>query len=165
MFENHTLKLAEEEKFQKHEESYSSVGLAFIPFVLGCFGSIGSQPVSFRYVLAFLELRQHDNIHVCAELALLSSADSSQVRALCFLQNSVRSSAALEKATVIWLSGAPSLPVQSYLQHRYCAWNRPGPADVLPQRGFLAHPSLPFHLPFLPSLSALFKLYSLLIWA
>ena len=58
--ENHTLTQAYGEKFRKHETNYAAVYLAFFPFVLGCFGGIGSQAARFLCTLAFLELRQYE---------------------------------------------------------------------------------------------------------
>ena len=60
VLENHTLTQAEDEKFRKHETNYAAVGLAFFPFVLGCFGGIGSQAARFLCTLAILKLRQRD---------------------------------------------------------------------------------------------------------
>ena len=122
-------------KFRKHENSYAAVNLAFFPFVLGCFGSIGSQAARFLCNLAFLELRQHDAISERAGLAPLSPPDESdhfQFRARCIWLASMRISAALAKATVMRLTGAPSLPSTTYLPQRFCASNCPGPADLLP---------------------------------
>ena len=129
VLENHTLAKAEDEKFSKHESSYAAVGYAFSPFVLGCFGGIGSQAARFLCTLAFLELRQHDALRERAGLAPLSPTDRSQFRARCFRQASTRISAALAKATVMRLTGAPSLPSPTY---RFRASNFPGPADLLP---------------------------------
>ena len=117
VLENHTLAKAEDEKFSKHESSYAAVGYAFFPFVLGCFGGIGSQAARFLCALAFLEIRQHDAISECAGLAPLSPADRSQFHALCFRQASTRISVALAKATVMRLTGALSLPSPTYLPH------------------------------------------------
>ena len=36
--------------------------MAFVPFVLGCFGDFGAETARFLYVLAFLELRQNDDM-------------------------------------------------------------------------------------------------------
>ena len=69
-----------------------------------------------------------------AGLAPLSPSDRSQFRARCFRQASKRISAALAKAIVICLTEAPSLPSPTYLPHRFCASNCPGPADLLPRR-------------------------------
>ena len=107
MLENRTLTQAEDEKFRKHETNYAAVGLAFFPFVLGCFGGIGSQAARFLCTLAFLELRQHDALRERAGLAPLSPSDCSQFHARCFRQASTRTSAALAKATVMRLTGAP----------------------------------------------------------
>ena len=79
--------------------------------------------------LAFLKLRQHD---VIRERAGLAPSDRSQFRARCFRQASTRISAALAKATVLRLTGASSLPSPTYLPHRFCASNCPGPADLHP---------------------------------
>ena len=155
VLENHTLAKAEDEKFSKHERSYAAVGYAFFPFVLGCFGGIGSQAARFLCALAFLELRQHDAIRDSAGLPPLSPADRSQFRARCFRQASTRISAALAKATVMRLTGASSLPPPTYLPHRFCASNCPGPADSLPRRRPL-HSSSSFSPPsYASSLSSL----------
>ena len=114
---NNTLTKAEDEKFSKHECSYAAISYAFFPFVLGCFGGIGSQAARFLCALAFLEIRQHDAISECAGLAPLSPADRSQFHALCFRQASTRISVALAKATVMRLTGALSLPSPTYLPH------------------------------------------------
>ena len=138
MLENHTLTQAEDEKFRKHETNYAAVGLAFFPFVLGCFGGIGSQAARFLCTLAFLELRQHDHdaLRERAGLAPLSPSDHSQFRAVsrCFRQASTRISVALAKATNMRLTGAPSLPSPTYVPHQFCASDCPGPADLLPLR-------------------------------
>ena len=113
--EKNTLTRAEDAKFRKYTTNYAAVGLAFSPFVLGCFGSIGSKAARFLCTLAFLELRQHDALRERAGLAPLSPTDRSQFRARCFRQASTRISAALAKATVMRLTGAPSLPSPTYL--------------------------------------------------
>ena len=147
------------------ESSYAAVGYAFFPFILGCFGGIGSQAARFLCALAFLELRQHDAIRESAGLAPLSPADRSQFRARCFRQASTRISAALAKATVLRLTGASSLPSPSYLPHRFCASDCPCPADLLPGRRHLLSSS-PFSplLCLLAFLSSLAFLRSRLIW-
>ena len=138
MLENRTLTQVEDEKFRKHETNYAAVGLAFFPFVLGCFGGIGSQAARFLCTSAFLELRQHDALRECAGLAPLSPSDRSQFRARCFRKASTRISAALAKfqanATAMRLTGAPSLPSPTYLPLHFCASNCQGPADLLPCR-------------------------------
>ena len=68
VLENHTLTQAEDEKFSKHKNRYAAVGYTFFPFVLGCFGCIGSQAARFLCALAFLELQQHDAIRERAGL-------------------------------------------------------------------------------------------------
>ena len=155
VLENHTLTQAEDEKFRKHETNYAAVGLAFFYFVLGCFGGIGSQAARFLSTLAFLELRQHDALRERAGLAARSPSYRSQFRARCFRQASTRISAALAKATVMRLTGAPSLPSPTYLPHRFCASNCPGPPDLLPRRRQLLSSS-PFSPPsYASSLSSL----------
>ena len=84
VLENHTLTKAGDEKFSKHESSYAAVCYAFFPFVLGCFGGLGSQAARFLCALAFLDLLQHDAIRERAGLASLSPSDRSQFRARCF---------------------------------------------------------------------------------
>ena len=149
VLENHTLAKAEDEKFSKHESSYAAVSYAFSPFVLGCFGGIGSQAARFLCALTFLELRQHDAILERAGLAPLSPSDSAQFRARCFRQASTRISAALAKATVMRLTG----PITRVLRH-----SLPLPtfliASVLPIAQALLsffHDAVNFFLP-LPSL-------------
>ena len=39
-----------DEKFRKHETNCAAVGLAFFPFVLGCFGGIGSYVATWREI-------------------------------------------------------------------------------------------------------------------
>ena len=56
VLENLTLKQAKDEKFWKHETNYVAVGLTFSPFVLDCFGGIGSQAARFLCTLAFWNL-------------------------------------------------------------------------------------------------------------
>ena len=145
VLENHTLSKAEDEKFSKHESSYAAVGYAFSPFVLGCFGGIGSQAARFLCTLAFLELRQHDAISERAGLAQLSPSDLSQFRARCFRHVSTRISAALAKATVLRRTGASSLPSPTYLPHCFFASNCSCLTDLLPRRGQLlsSSPSSP----------------------
>ena len=83
--------------------------------------------------MAFLELPQHDGILEHAGLAPLSPSDSSQFRARCFEQAYTRISAALAKATVMLLTGSPSLTSPTFVPHRLCASDCPGPAVLLPQ--------------------------------
>ena len=104
------------------------LSLPFFPFVLGCFGGIGSQAGKFLCTLAFLELRQQDVLRERTRLAPLSPSDRSQLHARCFRQASTRILAALAKSTVMRLTGAPSLPSPTYLPHRLCPSNCPGPA-------------------------------------
>ena len=144
LLENHTLRQAEDEMFRTQETNYAAVCLAFFPFVRGCFGGIVSQAARFLCILALLELRQHDAIWA-SSLAPLCNSDRSQFRARCFRQASTRISAALAKATVMCITGAPSLPSPTFLPHRNCAANCPGPADILPRRR-----QLPSSSPFSP---------------
>ena len=136
------------EKFSKYESSDAAVGYAFFPFVLGCFGGIGSQAARFLCALAFLELRRHDAIRERAGLALLSPSDRSQFRSRCFRQASTRISVALANATAMRLTGASLLPFPTCLPHCFCASNLncPGPADFLPRRSQLLASS-PFSPP------------------
>ena len=74
--------------------------MTFVPFVLGCFGDFGAEPAEaarFLYVLAFLELRQNDELRDNAELPPLPSTDRSQFRASCFRKSSTR-------ILLLWLS-------------------------------------------------------------
>ena len=111
---NPTLTQAESAKYTKHERNYASVGMAFVPFVLGCFGDIGVGAARFLYALAFLELRQNDDMLDKAGLPTLPPTDRSQFRALCFRQSLTRISAALAKATVILRVLQVCLPVRSF---------------------------------------------------
>ena len=129
-FLNPTLTQAEAGKYKKHEEGYAAVGMSFVAFVVGSFGNFGSDAARFLYALAFLELRQNDAMRAKATLPPLSPTDRAQFRARCFRQSTTRISAALAKATVMRLTGAPSLPDPSYLPRADLARNRPGPADA-----------------------------------
>ena len=109
VLENHTLTQADDEKFSKLENNHVAIGLAFFPFVPGCFGGIGSQAARFLCALAFLELRQHDDICQRAGLAPLSPSDCSGDNAPSFALGVFdrRQSgyfAALAKATVMSLT-------------------------------------------------------------
>ena len=88
--------------------------MAFVPFVLGCFGDIGVGAARFLYALAFLELRQNDDMLDKAGLPTLPPTDRSQFRARCFRQSLTRISAALAKATVILRVLQVCLPVRSF---------------------------------------------------
>ena len=106
------------------------------------------------YVLAFLELRQNDDMLDKAGLPPLPPTDRSQFRARCFRQSSTRISAALAKATVMRITGTPSLPAPTFLSHINLARNCPGPADALPRRAPLRRrpgPSTGLLHPFTPS--------------
>ena len=59
------------------------------------------------WVLWLYWLQQHDALRERAGLAPLSPSDCSQFHARCFRQASTRTSAALAKATVMRLTGAP----------------------------------------------------------
>ena len=48
------------------------VGMAFVPFVLGCFGDFGAEAALFLYVLAFLELRKNADMLDKAQAGLPS---------------------------------------------------------------------------------------------
>ena len=151
---NPTLAQAESAKYTKHERNYASVGMAFVPFVLGCFGDFGAEAARFLYVLAFLELRQNDDMRNKAGLPPLPPTDRSQFRSQCFRQSSTRISAALAKATVMRITGTPSLPAPTFLSHINLARNCPGPADALPRRAPLRRrpgPSTGLLHPFTPS--------------
>ena len=56
VLENHTLR--------KHKPIMLLSVMPFFPFVLGCFGGIGSLVARFLCTLAFLELRQHDALRL-----------------------------------------------------------------------------------------------------
>ena len=95
---------------------------------------INWEAARFLYVLAFLELRQNDDMRNKAGLPPLPPTDRSQFRAQCFRESSTRISAALAKATVMRITGTPSLPAPTFLSHINLARNCPGPADALPRR-------------------------------
>ena len=74
VLKNHTLTQAEDEKLRKHETNYAAVGLAFFPFVLGCFCRVGSQAAKFLCTLAMertgsAPLSPSDRSHFCAKAA------------------------------------------------------------------------------------------------
>ena len=109
--------------------------------MLVCFGDFGAEAARFLYVLAFLELRQNDSddLRDKAGLPSLPPTDRWQFRARCFPQSSTRISAALAKATVMSITGTPSLPAPAYLSHVNfkLACNCPdpaAPADAMPRR-------------------------------
>ena len=102
----------------------------------------------FSCTLAFLGLRQHDDFRNLLD----------EHRSLTSLDILLRGFPALVKVTVMRLTGAPSLPVPTYLYFRNCAHNCPGllisfleVANSLPP----LTPLTPFPLPFPPFLRLL----------
>ena len=130
---NSVLQKAEQVKFNKHEANYAAISRSFLPFVVSCFGALGHTAIRFLDALAFLETRQNDDLRAQAGLDPLDPKDRSQFRARCYRQSCTRIAAAQVKATVMRLTGEPSLPAPSYLPHCELARNCPGPALHLPR--------------------------------
>ena len=116
------------------KDGYSSHKPLFDHLIIGiriisrCFGDFGAESAQFLYVLAFLEFPQNDDMLDKAGLPPLPPTDRSQFHARCFRQISTRISAALAKATVIHITGAPSLPAPTFLSHVNLARNCPRPS-------------------------------------
>lgn len=124
---------AEQTKFKKHETNYAAISRSFIPFVASCFGALGPTAIRLLDALAFLETRQNDAARTKIGLYPLDPMDRSQFRARCYRQSCTRIAAAQVKATVMRLTGEPSLPAPTYLPHRELARNCPGPALHMPR--------------------------------
>ena len=130
---NPTMQNAEKTKFTKHEANYAAISRSFLPFVVSCFGALGPSAMRFMDALAFLETRQNDALRAKAGLDPIDPMDRSQFRARCFRQSCTRIAAAQVKATVMRLTGEPSLPAPSYLPQSELARNCPGPALHMPR--------------------------------
>ena len=58
--DNPGLLTAEQTKYRKHEAQYAQTGHSFVAFVCSCFGALGPSAIRYLWVLAMLELRQHE---------------------------------------------------------------------------------------------------------
>ena len=140
---NPSLAQKEQGKDKKHASNYAKIGYGFFPFVLGSFGGLGDSAVRFLQALAFCETQQNDDLRAQIGLPPLAPSDRSQFRARCFRYSSARISAALAKATVLRLTGAPTLPAPSYAPAADLAHNSPGPSAFLPRRRSSSRPAPP----------------------
>ena len=140
-FLNPSLAQKEQSKDTKHASNYAKIGYGFLPFVLGSFGGIGNSAARFLQALAFCETQQNDDLRAKTGLPPLDPSDRSQFRAQCLRYSSARISAALAKATVLRLTGAPNLPAPSYASAADLAHNCPGPSAFLPRRRPSARPA------------------------
>ena len=131
-FDNPGMHQAEAQKFRKHEEPYAAVGFSFFPFVGSCFGALGQAAVRYLWSLAWLEQRQNAATRSAHGLDPLDDAERAQFRARCYRYSSARVGAAIAKATVMRLSGAPSLPAPAPVPSSLLARNAPSAADFLP---------------------------------
>jgi hypothetical protein len=150
-FDNPGMQQAEAQKFRKHEEPYAAVGFSFFPFVGSCFGALGPAAVRYLWSLAWLEQRQNAATRSSQGLDPQTDADRAQFRARCYRYSSARVGAAIAKATVMRLSGAPSLPAPVPVPSAQLARNAPSAADFRsagqvprgPRSPFISSPSIP----------------------
>ena len=131
-FENPGLLQAEAQKYRKHEVPYASAGYSFFPFVGSCFGALGPSAIRYLWSLSWLEQRQNALTRRLQGLDPLDDTARAQFRAQCFRYSSARIGAVLAKATVMRLSGAPSMPVSLPIPAAQLARNNLGVADLQP---------------------------------
>ena len=73
-----------------------------------------------------LELRQHEVLRQKQGLDPLIESERAQYRANCYRSSTARVAAAMAKATVMRLSGTPSIPVVDQVPRQQLAHNLPG---------------------------------------
>ena len=156
-YDNPGMLAAEQTKYRKHEAQYAQTGYSFVAFVCSCFGALGPSAIRYLWVLAMLELRQHEALRQRQGMDPLDDRERAQFRATCYRSSSARIAAAMAKATVMRLAGTPSLPTIPPVPRQLLAHNIPGPSDmrnlrqlppVPPRRPFPPpSPSLPLHAP------------------
>ena len=151
--DNPGLLTAEQTKYRKHEAQYAQTGHSFVAFVCSCFGALGPSAIRYLWVLAMLELRQHEALRHAQGLDPLDDSERAQFRANCYRSSSARVAAAMAKATVMRLTGTPSLPTVPPVPRQHLAHNLPGPSDTRSfRRRPPAPPACPSPLPPLPPL-------------
>jgi hypothetical protein len=96
-------------------------------FVCSCFGALGPSAIRYLWVLAMQELRQHEALRHAQGLDPLDDSERAQFQANCYRSSSARVAAAMAKATVMRLTGTPSLPTVPPAPRRHLAHNLPAP--------------------------------------
>jgi hypothetical protein len=79
--DNPELLTAEQIKYRKHEAQYAQTGHSFVAFVCSCFGALGPSAIRYLWVLAMLELRQHEALRHIQGLDPLDDSERAQFRA------------------------------------------------------------------------------------
>jgi hypothetical protein len=128
--DNHGLWTAEQTKYRKNEAQYAQPGHSFVVFVCSCFGALVPSAIRYLRVLAMLELRQHEALRNAQGLNSLDDGERAQFRAHCYRFNSARVAAAMAKATVMRLTGTPSMPTVPPVPRQHLAHNPSGPSDT-----------------------------------
>ncbi len=95
-----------------------------------CFGALGPSAISYLWVLAMLELRQHEALQNAQGLDPLDDSEQAQFRANCYRSSSARVSAAMAKAAVMRLTGTHSMPTVPPVPRQHLAHNLPGPSNT-----------------------------------
>ena len=121
---------AEQTKYRKHEAQYSHTGYSFVVFVCSCFGALGPSALQYLWVLAMLELRQHEALRNLQGMDPLDGSERAQYRASCFRSSSARVAAAMAKATIMRLAGSPSIPSIAPVPRQLLAHNLRGVIDL-----------------------------------
>ena len=150
-FDNPGMVDAEQTKYRKHEAQYAHTGYSFVAFVCSSFGALGPSAIRYLWALAMLELRQHEVLRQKQGLDPLIESERAQYRANCYRSSTARVAAAMAKATVMRLSGTPSIPVVDQVPRQQLAHNLPGISDFrdLRQapRAAPSHPAPPLPTP------------------
>jgi hypothetical protein len=81
-------------------------------------------------VLALSELRQHEALRPLQSMDPLDDSERAQYRANHFWASSARIATVMAKATIMQLTGAPSLPVAATVSRQHIAHNNPGVSDL-----------------------------------
>ena len=150
-FDNPGMLDAEQTKYRKHEAQYAHTGYSFVAFVCSSFGALGPSAIRYLWALAMLELRQHEALRQKQGLDPLIESERAQYRANCYRSSTARVAAAMAKATVMRLSGTPSIPVFDQVPRQLLAHNLPGISDFRDQRqaprAAPSHPAPPLPTP------------------
>ena len=105
-------------------------GYSFVAFVCSCFGALGPSALRYLWVLAMLELRQHEALRNLQGMDPLDDSERAQYRASCFRSSSARVAAAMAKATIMRLAGSPSIPSIAPVPRQLLAHNLRGAIDL-----------------------------------
>ncbi len=100
-------------------------------FICSSLGAFGPYVLQYLTVSAMLELRQHEALRCLQGMDPLDDSKCAQYRANYFRAGSARIATVMAKATIMRLTGAPSLSAVAPVSRQHLAYNNPGISDIL----------------------------------